>query len=591
MQRPREPELTLRAVLTGTALGAVLSLCNLYSGLKIGWGFNMSITAALLAFGAFRALAPLGVRPLSMLENNLNQAAASAGASIASAGLVSAMPALTLVTGRVLGWSELAAWTFLVSALGVLVGVILRRPMIEIDKLPFASGIAAAETLERMHASGREAMAKVRALVVATLVAAGWKLAQHARALGTIALPGSIAVGAERGRASLLNLTVGLDPSPLMIAIGALGSLRSGLSMGAGALVAWLVVAPIAIEHGWAEVGPSAPSAVWFGPVVKWLLWPGVALMVSASLTSVALSWPAIARTFRRSSASDASFDAAREPSLDDVPWRAFWLVSGAIALATIAAQIVLFDIRWWAATLAVGLTLVLASVAGRVTGEAGITPIGAMGKVTQLVFGALLPASPTANLMSANVTGGAAAQCADLLIDLKTGAILRASPRNQAISQMAGALGGALVGSAAYLAILHDPKTQIGSAEWPAPAVATWKAVAEVFSRGLSAMPPYALAAMAAGAVAGVALAVAEKKLPARMRPFVPSPAALGLGFVVQAWYGLSVAIGAIVGAVLRRAFPAWSERLLVPVLSGVVAGESLMGVAIAIHRIAMGS
>ena len=74
-------------------LGGVLSLCNIYSGLKIGWGFNMSITAMLLSFGLYRSLERFGgPPPYGMLENNINQTAASAGANISSAGLVAPYP-------------------------------------------------------------------------------------------------------------------------------------------------------------------------------------------------------------------------------------------------------------------------------------------------------------------------------------------------------------------------------------------------------------------------------------------------------------------------------------------------------------------
>ncbi|MBA3967832.1 MAG: OPT/YSL family transporter [Nitrospirales bacterium] len=74
--------------------------------------------------------------------------------------------------------------------------------------------------------------------------------------------------------------------------------------------------------------------------------------------------------------------------------------------------QITLFNISIGIAVLAVLLSFVLALVAGRVSGETGITPIGAMGKVTQLTFGFLIPGNATTNLMAANVTGGAAGQC-----------------------------------------------------------------------------------------------------------------------------------------------------------------------------------
>src|SRR5690606_29786823 len=101
---------------------------------------------------------------------------------------------------------------------------------------------------------------------------------------------------------------------------------------------------------------------------------------------------------------------------------------AGTLLLAT-AAQTGLFGIGLWEAVLAVLLSFVLAIVAARVSGETGITPIGAMGKITQLTYGLVTPGDVTANLMSANVTGGAAGQCADLMHDLRTGQIVGATP------------------------------------------------------------------------------------------------------------------------------------------------------------------
>jgi len=147
-----DPQLTIRAVLTGMVLGGVLSLCNVYMGLKIGWGFNMSITAALLSYGLYHGLTvTMGTRKWGMLENNINQTAASSAASISSAGLVAPIPAWTLITGQELELIDLMLWTFSVSLVGVIVAVSLRRQMLIKDALPFPGGIAAGETIKEMY--------------------------------------------------------------------------------------------------------------------------------------------------------------------------------------------------------------------------------------------------------------------------------------------------------------------------------------------------------------------------------------------------------------------------------------------------------
>jgi uncharacterized oligopeptide transporter (OPT) family protein len=136
----------------------------------------------------------------------------------------------------------------------------------------------------------------------------------------------------------------------------------------------------------------------------------------------------------------------------------------------------------------------------------------------------------------------------------------------------------------------LPRPREQLMTDEWPAPAVATWRAVAELFAEGLSALPEGAMVAMSIGAGVGIGLAVMEKVLPKRVASYVPSPAALGLAFTVQAWTSFSLFAGSMVGWALRRWAPGWSERYLTAIAAGVIAGESLVGVGIAIHALTSG-
>src|SRR6478752_3937655 len=54
-------QLTWRAVLMGSALGGVLSLTNLYIGLKAGWGFGVAITACILSYAIWTTLHRIGI--------------------------------------------------------------------------------------------------------------------------------------------------------------------------------------------------------------------------------------------------------------------------------------------------------------------------------------------------------------------------------------------------------------------------------------------------------------------------------------------------------------------------------------------------
>ncbi|MBK5967750.1 MULTISPECIES: OPT family oligopeptide transporter [Thiorhodovibrio] len=612
MTSPTPPQLTLRAVLTGFVLGALLAPCNIYSGLKIGWSFNMSIAAALLSYGFWAGLHRLGLaRPWGLLENNINQTTASSAASIISAGLVAPIPALTLLTGRELAFPLLALWVFTVSFTGIVMAIGLRRQMLVEEQLPFPNGVAAAETLREIYGRGQEAMARIAWLLGAGLMAGLVKAVDAFWVrLPALVLPLSKSWGVDLAAAwglaaqgvtqlSLRNLGFVLEPSLMMIGFGAIVGARVGVSMLAGALLAWGWLGPWAVAQGWIPPGPADPTMSWFTALLDWLLWPGVTLMLVASLTSFGFSLFRMARRWKarrgevRAQPTDAhgGADAESEAVRLHIPWSWFW---GGLAIALVIstwAQQAIFAIPIGLGVLAVLLTFILAIVAARVSGETGIPPIGALGKITQLSFGALAPTNTTVNLMAANVTGGAAGQCSDLLHDLKTGMLVGARARLQSIAQVFGILSGALAGSAAYLILIPDPQAMLLTPEWPAPAVATWKAVAEVLAAGLGSLPAGTVPAMAIAALMGIALAVAEALVPAERRHWVPSAPALGFAFVIPASISLALCLGALLGLLARALVPNWQRRFLIVAAAGLVAGESLVGVLDALLRMLGGT
>jgi uncharacterized oligopeptide transporter (OPT) family protein len=568
-------------------VGGVLSACNIYSGLKIGWSSNMSITGALIAYAVWqlRSSAAREARPYSILETNLSQTAASSAAAVSSAGLVAGIPALTVLTGHVLPLPKLGLWVLSVCIVGIVLAVPLRRQMLVIEPLPFPFGIATAETLKQMYARGAEAMARVRALLVSGVIAGVGKVLEQTKVVSTVAFPGAI-----QGT-SLKNLTFALDPSLLLVAVGGLMGLRSCLSLMGGAVIAYAALGPELLERGLVQPGPA--DKPWFSQLVGWLLWPGVTLMVVASLTSFAFSWRSVVRAFRgfggprspsRAAPDDGGAKVEDFAAEDDVPSRWFLSAAAIALLLSVTLQVWFFEIPAYIAALGVVLSFALAIVGARVNGETGVTPVGAMGKVTQLIVGAALPGNATANLMTANVTGGSASQCADLMNDLKTGHLLGSTPRSQWVSQLCGALAGAFIGSAIYLTLIPSPKTQLITPEWPAPAVVTWKAVAEVFKVGLSALPLHVAPAMGVAAALGVTLAIAEAKAPKPVKRWLPSASALGLGFVVPANQSFSMLLGGIVALLVARRFPEWHARFWVVVCAGIIAGESLVGVGVSL-------
>lgn len=553
------PELTGRALLTGAAIGALLTPCNVYSGLKIGWSFNMSITALLLGFLTWRVLARTRVR-WDILESNISQTTASSAASIISGGLVAPIPALALVTGVVLAPVPLIAWVFAVSFFGVWVAWYLRIPLLYRSHLPYPAGAVTAETMQELFSHGGAAVRRIRVLLSAMAVSGSVKLVDSL----LLTIP-RFSLGAMPAK-----LTFVFDPSLLLTGFGAIIGLRAGLSLLLGALLAWGVIGPWLIENGQVALDPMEPTL--FVPLVEWLLWPGVALMVTATLSSLALALIQRRRTVQA------------DPTARPDTYRAHRLSALAIAAALVVTlEITLMGIDWFAALVSLPMAFFLAAVVGRVVGETGIPPIGATGKLSQLSFAVIAPGQAATNLMTANVAGGAAGQCADLLNDFKAGTVVGATPHRQVIAQCIGIATGSVVGSLVYLMLIPDPRGMLLTTEWPAPAVATWAAVAEMLTAGLGELPAPALTAMLWAGGIGLVLGILDVLLPPHLRRWIPSASALGLAFVIPASTSLGLFYGALLAALLSRWFKAWSAAYLMAAAAGLVAGESLIGVALA--------
>src|SRR5215468_3783338 len=193
--------------------------------------------------------------------------------------------------------------------------------------------------------------------------------------------------------------------------------------------------------------------------------------MVAAGLMSFALSWRTAVSAFHdlREMLSFRSVAASEHGRIEaPMSWFAIGQTVSLVALAWLGHAS--FGISVWETAVAVALSFWLALVACRVTGETDTTPVGAMGKVTQLTFGALSPGNVTVNLMSANITAGAATSAADLLTDLKSGYLLGANPRQQFIAQFSGIFVGTIV-TVLTFAVLVPNAQVLGTDQFPAPA------------------------------------------------------------------------------------------------------------------------
>ena len=581
----RMRQLTWRAVLMGTVLGSILSLTNLYIGLKAGWSFGVAITACILSYATWSGLLRIGVArtPMTILENNCMQSTASAAGFGTGSTLVSAFSAYIMINGTSLPVSQLLAWVFVLAVLGVTMAIPMKRQMINIEQLRFPSGIAAAVTLRALHSKSDKAVRSARALGISGVLAAMSQFWMDG--LGLIG--GNLAnwsLGAWFARLNTavfgptwISRTVFFQWDPIFIAGGALMGLRAGASMLLGGTLCWVVFVPIMQSNG-------TITGETYRDIVQWPLWGGVSCMVTAGLLSFFLRWRSIVTALASLRGMfGGKKDAAQDP-VSQVETPMSWFVIGQLVATAAIVWLarVTFDMPAWQSILAVFLSFFLALVACRVTGETDTTPTGAMGKVMQLTFGALSPGNMNVNLMSANITSSAAGSAADLLTDLKSGYLLGAHPRKQFLAQFAGIFVGTAVTVLAFKALVPDASV-LGSDQFPAPAAQTWRVVALALGRGLEALEPAKLWLMAIGGTLGIVLTLADRWLP-RCRQWLPMPTALGLAWTFHWYYGLLFFLGGVIGHLLERRSPDRAEEFTWPVASGIIAGGSLMGVALVI-------
>lgn len=572
--QPNATNLTVRAVIFGMVIGAAMSLSNLYVFFKTGWSMGVTLTACILAFSAFQLLQGLRIvkKPLGVLENNALTTVASGAGYMTGGGNMAAFGALLMVTTVRPDTFSMIAWFALIAALGVFAAIPIKRQLINQEGLAYPTGTATAETIASIHSAAAGAGASKSKWLAGSAAFAAvltwFRDAWHV-------IPATIPIPLQLSGHKLAEWTLSLKAEVVLIGGGALMSFKTGWSLLLGGLLTYGVLGPSLVERG-------IVTAVSYKAIVAWTLWPGAAILVASGLTSFAIDYKSIARSFTGLTRIFGGGKKSDEgiSTLECPEW---WFPAGFAVLSpfVVFLMVWLFQIPIWAALIAIPLAVVMGFIAARVTGETDVTPTKALGPVTQMLYGIMTPGNLSGNIMSANVTGGIGLHAADLLTTLKTGWLLGAKPRHQLYAQLFGVIAGAIVIVPAFNLI--DPSL-LGSETWPAPSCVVWAGVSKAFSDGIGALHETSRTAIVVGLVLGVALALLERFAPKRLRPAIPSASGLGIAMVIPGSNCIAMFLGAALAEWLRRKKPALAEKTVVPVASGLIAGESLMGIFIAI-------
>jgi len=622
-QGDRVPQLTVRAVVTGGVIGMLMSVGNLYMTMKIGISIGIAITSCVLSYVAWsllRALSGGRLGQMSILESNCMQSTASAAGYSTGASLSVVFAAMMILDPqhRHQPWWVVAAFTFLTASMGVFLAIPMKRHLINHAQLPFPTGTAAAATLRSLYGRGGEAMKKAYALIIAlgagVVVGVLNTAEDQFEALGRffawmklnlidVQLPGQLPAQGFALMGGKPVLGFGFEPGVAVIGAGMIVGLRVSLSMLGASSALYFFLAPWlqGIDAGHAGLAGYVASIPLVGGgrlyhPLRWSLWGGASILVFASLTTLALQWRTIVRAFTalRAARSPRS-QSELENAMASIEVPGSWMLIGMvpIGMAMVALQVIAFAVAWWAGLIAVALCFVLSLVVSRAAGETDLSPVGAMGKLMQLLFAVISPpgavgvqASVTHNVMSAGIAANSASASAELLSDLKTGYLLGANPRRQFLAQFAGVFFGTLVCVPAWYLMVPN---MAALEKYPVPAAQIWVAVARALTGGLNSLPPTILYAILIGAALGVALPLVEKIFP-KARGYLPSATGLGLGWVVPFSVALSFGIGSTIVGVWRRMAPAHQETYSVPVAAGLIAGESMIKAILAMLATAIG-
>jgi uncharacterized oligopeptide transporter (OPT) family protein len=371
--------------------------------------------------------------------------------------------------------------------------------------------------------------------------------------------------------------TVSLEPDHVMMATGGLMGIRTGVSLLVGACINYLILAPWMINEGsivFTEPGKELKD------IVQWSLWPGVAMMTTASLFAFFAKPKIIITAFTGMLGRKKRTD---DPLKDiELPMSAFAIGIPIFGAITVYLGWQFFHIEPWLGAIAIPLVFVFSLIGVNSTALTAITPGSALAKLTQLTYGILAPKNVTTNLMTAGITGEVALNASNLLMDIKPGYMLGGKPRQQAIGHVLGIFAGAAAAVPAfYFAFLQGDPKNLTSAELPMPAAVTWKAVAEVLTQGIGMLPVTAAWGALVGAVLGIVLELAKRRFPL-------SPIGLGLAFVIPWNTCFAMFLGSFIFWIFTKSSTkeSFTDRVFVqnqePICAGVIAGGALMGVAL---------
>ena len=565
------PEITPVSITLGIILAVLFGAANAYLGLRVGMTVSASIPAAVLSMGIIRII----MKRDSILENNMVQTIGSAGESLA-AGAIFTLPALFMWAAESDAVHKPSFWVIAIislcaAILGLIFMVPLRSALIveEHGVLPFPEGTACAEVL----LAGEEGGEKSKIVFSGLGISAIYKFIADGIKLFPSEIDWSI---------KSFGTGFGMDVLPALASVGYICGKKISSYMMAGGVLGWFLAIPLIHFFGNSSILPPASAPI--SELGAWGIWSsyiryiGAGAVAAGGIISLIKSLPTIIKTFKKAVKGFGHKETVEERTNRDLPSLFLLILAVVIVLAIWIIPVI--PVGLLGAIIIVVFGFFFATVSSRMVGLVGSSnnPVSGMAIATLIIATALLKATGhtgVAGMTSAICIGTIiciiACMAGDISQDLKTGYIVGATPKNQQLGELIGAVVSAFaIGGIMYLL---DAAWGYGSKELPAPQATLMKLVVEGVMGGSL---PWTL--VLAGA--GIAVAIEIIGIPVL-------PVAIGLYLPIH----LSAPIYA--GGLLRAFFDRKGEEgnkitekgILYG--SGMIAGEGLIGILLALFAI----
>ena len=581
------PELNLRVIVLGLALSVIMGSANVYLGLKAGMTVSASIPAAVVGMLALKYFSRMSGKPSSILEANQIQTAASAGESLA-AGIIFTMPALILIGV----WQSFDMYlTTVIAFTGGLLGILFMIPMRQVfivkneDNLQYPEGLACASVLEAGQNSTDSDSAS--SIIKGALVGGAFK--------GLISFVGLLKGNLETALLSGNRIFFfGGDISPALLAVGFIVRLNIAVLIFIGGSIGWLIGIPLL--GGGLEFAAHPADGAWELWSTK-IRYVGVGAMVIGGMASIFKVRKGLVDAIKVLRKTQVGSSQKNIPLNErNIPAKAINMFS-AIAIILVGGVYFYITNNIVIAAFTTIIMIIMAffftAVASYIVGLVGNSnsPVSGMTITAVLFTGGLLyifgfsgTEGMVATLGVAAIVCCAACTSGDVCNDLKTGQIVGASPYRQQIMQIAGVAVASLV-MAPIMQLLHENTPGgIGGRELAAPQAGLFASLAKGFF-GDGVLPwNMVLIGCALGAIILVIDYILETKSSSFRLYLMPVAVGIYLPF------GLSTPI--LIGGLMAHFILSENKSKAEPdsilqrgilLSSGLIAGESLMGILLA--------